>query len=93
MGLWMENEGVQLEPRTDERRRALLRARWILWVAPGALAFVAIGGLVVIVIDPSRWWVWLIAYVLLGYLEFRNARRLRWGNRALRPEVSSETRT
>ena len=84
---------VELRSPINERRTTFLRARLLLRVAIGALAFAAVGGVLVVLADPSRWWVWAIAYVAIGYLEIRNVRRLSAVNHALRQESHPAGRT
>lgn len=67
----------------EERLRSLRRTRTGLRVVLAAFAFVAVVGVVVLVSDPSRWWMWLIVFALSAFLVVRNVQRLRgeWGPR------------
>ena len=75
----------------QERHRMLLRARRWIWVALGAFVVVGVAGVLVVIADPARWWVWLIALAICGYLVARNLQRLRVVNREL-PIVEDEIR-
>lgn len=77
------------QPPAEERRRSLLWARRLLWIALGCFGLVAVSGIVVLTLEPRTWWLWAIAFVLVGFVVARRLRLLRAVNRAL-PLVEAE---